>query len=284
MIRLDAATVLLQWATGGLAFLWVTTRRREVGIGYGWLLRGIYIVMAVGSVFVGTRLDPVPVRDAFASLAIVAATVALGVSIVRRKAGVLHQNDEVERRSARVAAMTGIDREVVTVDRRLAEFPPALDAIAPVLGLLGLVAAGIDAGGPAGLAVLRTIVGALFLGAVTDAMLLGHWYLVQPGLARGPLLELVRWVGIIWPFELVALLLPTGMVSALNGSIDDGYGGLLSWFWVMCSVTTIGLVVVTRAALKERYYSAVMAATGLLYLAILTAFGMDLVARAVLAG
>ena len=49
-------------------------------------------------------------------------------------------------------------------------------------------------------------------------------------------------------------------------------------------MTTIGLLFVTRAALKERQYSAVMAATGLLYLAILTAFGMDLVARAVLAG
>jgi hypothetical protein len=40
--------------------------------------------------------------------------------------------------------------------------------------------------------------------------------------------------------------------------------------------------VLTWYALKERYYSAVMAATGLLYLAILTAFGTDLVARAVL--
>ena len=37
-------------------------------------------------------------------------------------------------------------------------------------------------------------------------------------------------------------------------------------------------------ALRERAYSAVMAATGLLYLAILTAFGTDLVARAVLSG
>ena len=46
---------------------------------------------------------------------------------------------------------------------------------------------------------------------------------------------------------------------------------------------TIGLIYVTKAALKERYYSAVMAATGLLYLAILTAFGMDIIARAVLA-
>ena len=35
-------------------------------------------------------------------------------------------------------------------------------------------------------------------------------------------------------------------------------------------------------ALKEKEYSAVMAATGLMYLAILTAFGMDLVARILL--
>ena len=49
-----------------------------------------------------------------------------------------------------------------------------------------------------------------------------------------------------------------------------------------CAVTTIGLSLVTTAALRERAYSAVMAATGLLYLAILTAFGTDLVARLVL--
>jgi hypothetical protein len=85
-----------------------------------------------------------------------------------------------------------------------------------------------------------------------------------------------------WP-EVLLLLVPTGMVSVLNGSIDDGYNGLLGWFWLACVVTTIGLVIVTRAALRERQYSAVMAATGLLYLAILTAFGIDLVARAVLA-
>jgi hypothetical protein len=58
---------------------------------------------------------------------------------------------------------------------------------------------------------------------------------------------------------------------------------MLGWFWAACAVTTIALCGVTRAALKERQYSAVMAATGLLYLAILTAFGTDLVARALLA-
>jgi hypothetical protein len=288
VIRLDAATVLLQWATGGLAFLWVTTRRRDVGIGYGWLLRATYGLMAVGALVVGRWLGGAPVRDVCAALVAVAAGVALAVSVVRRRAGVAGERDRLEHRAARVAAMverTGIDRDTSghrRPDPTVPEFPPVLDLIGPAIGLVGLVAAGVDAGHPVALSIARVVVGAAFLGAVSDAMLLGHWYLVQPGLGRAPLLELVRMVGLVWPFEVAALLWPTGMVSVLNGSIDDGYGGLLGWFWVACAATTIVLVVVTRAALSERAYSAVMAATGLLYLAILTAFGTDLVARAVL--
>ena len=180
--------------------------------------------------------------------------------------------------------MTGIDRDADGPDPTVPEFPPVLDLAAPVVGAIGLVAAGVEAGDPAWLAVARLLVGALFLGSVTDAMLLGHWYLVQPGLGRGPLLELVRWTALLWPVEVAVLVVPTGMVSVLSGRIDDGYGGVLGWMWLACAATTIGLVAVTRAALKERAYSAVMAATGLLYLAILTAFGTDLVARALLAG
>ena len=131
--------------------------------------------------------------------------------------------------------MTGIDRDTKTFDTSVDEFPPGLDLVAPAIGLVGLVAAGIDAGSPAWLSVARIVVGALFLGAVTDAMLLGHWYLVQPGMARGPLLELVRWTGWLWPFEVAVLLIPVGMVSVLNGNIDDGYGGILGWFWVLIS-------------------------------------------------
>jgi hypothetical protein len=283
VIQLDAATVLLQWSVGGLFFLWVTTRGRQVGIGYGWLLRGVYIVMALGALAVGLAVETVPVREV-SSLAVAAgAGVALAASIVRRKAGVAGERERLARRSERVSAMTGIDRRPDGPDATVPEFPPALDLIAPVVGIPGLVAAGIAAGDPALLSVVRVVVGAAFLGSVSDGMLLGHWYLVQPGLARRPLLEMVRWTGLIWPFEVIALLWPTGMGSVLSGSIDDGYNGMLGWFWVACAVTTIGLVAVTRAALRERYYSAVMAATGLLYLAILTAFGTDLVARALLA-
>jgi hypothetical protein len=87
---------------------------------------------------------------------------------------------------------------------------------------------------------------------------------------------------VLWPFEVVAYLIPVGMVSVLNRSIDDGYHGLVGWMWVVASVTTIGLLVATWFALKERSYSAVMAATGLLYLAILTSAGMELLPRALL--
>ena len=283
VIRLDAATVMLQWAVGGLAFLWFTTRRREVGLGYGWLLRGIYLMMAATAVVLGLRFGRVWVREISAAAVAVSALFALIVSIVRRRAGVSGQSEEHDRRSQRVADMTGVER---SGRQSLAgpEFPPSLDLIAPCVGIVGLVAAAVDAGGHLFVSLLRTFAGAAFLGAVTDAMLLGHWYLVQPGLPRRHLNELVRAVGWVWPIEIVSLLLPVGMFAVWTGSVDDGWNGTLGWFWAACAVATIVLVVVTKAALRERYYSAVMAATGLLYLAILTAFGTDLVARAVLAG
>jgi hypothetical protein len=292
VIRLDAATVLLQWATGGLAFLWVTTRRREVGIGYGWLLRLVFGTMASGAFVAGRLVRPDAVRDVCSLGVAAAAAVAFAVSVVRRKAGVAGERARRQRKAARVAAMVGDPATMPTAgatgpgagapEDGPAEFPPTLDLIAPAIGAVGLVAAALAAGGPHGLAVLRTLVGAAFLGSVTDAMLLGHWYLVQPGLGRAPLFELNRWLGIAWPVEVVSLLLPTGMVSVLTGTVDDGWNGTLGWFWVACALATVILVGVTHAALKEKSYSAVMAATGLLYLAILTAFGTDLVARAVL--
>ncbi len=284
MSGLDAATVGLQWATGGLAFLWVTGRRRQVGLGYGWLLRCVYGLMAAGAAAVGFLIiEPQPVRDATALAVAAAASAAAGLSVARRRAGVAGPRARVQQRRARVASMTGIERNEAVHVPTVAEFPPAADLVAPVIGVAGLVLVGIDGGTPAWLEVARLVVGAALMGAVSDAMLLGHWYLVQPGLPRAPLLELVRRAQWVTPAHIVLLLVPTGMVAVLDGTIDDGYNGLLGWFWVASAVTTLGLLAVTRAALRERQYAAVMAATGLLYLAILTAFGTDLVARALLA-
>lgn len=269
----DVATVMCQWATGGLAYLWVTTRRREVGLGYGWLLRSLYLAIAGIGAVTGFVFQPNAVRD----VSCVAMALCAGVALVRSTLPARMPD----------ATLSGLaERAEPVSSRTIAGFDPRWDIAAPLAGLVGVAAAGLGASGgisPA-LHLARVVVGAAFLGAVSNSMLLGHWYLVQPGLRRAPLRELVRHLGAIWPIEVGLLLVPTGMLSVLSGSIDDGYGGLLGWFWIACAVTTVALAAVAMAALRERQYAAVMAATGLLYLAIMTGFGTDLVARLTLAG
>jgi hypothetical protein len=288
-MRLDAGTVLLQWAAGGLFFLWVTTRRREVGLGYGWLLRGVFLAMAVAGAWVIAASDRGGAGAAVSAIGAVAmalvAALALAVSIGRRRGGVRGQRAHRAERAEQVAAMAGraAPSRQTPSDVAPPEFPPVLDLAAATSGLVALLGAAAYVGGPYALSVFRLVVGALFFGALTDAMLLGHWYLVQPGLARGPIKQMVVLAAIVWPLEIAAYLWPVGMAQVLDGTIDDGFDGLLGWTWLVCAVTTIALLVVTWLALRERYYSAVMAATGLLYLAILTGFGTDLIARAVLA-
>ncbi len=240
-MRLDASTFLLQWATGGIAFLWFTLRSQEISSGYSKLLRGVFGSLAIFAVAAGFFFDTVLIRE-LASIAV--ALIAFA-----------------------------------TLAKKSAKF----DLVAVAIGAVGLVASVVANNSANFVDLLRVLVGAAFLGAVTDLMLLGHWYLVQPGMTRKLLNELTNTLLIIWPLEIAVMLLPTGMVSVLNGTIDDGWNGILGYFWVGCAALTGVLAWFTRAALKERSYSAVMAATGLSYLAILTAFGTDLVARAILA-
>jgi hypothetical protein len=258
-VRLDVASVLLGWGTGGLLGCWITTRHRVVGIGYGWLVRSVFVTMLLGAAAAGLASSDsgssAIIRDGGAIAAATAGLFALAMSVGRRGAGL----------------------------RGAGSFDPRVDLAAPIAGLVALLAAADTLGGPYALSAGRLVAGALLLGLVSDAMLLGHWYLVQPGLPRDPVKELTERIMWIWPLEVALLLVPTGMINVLTGRISDGYGGLLGWTWVVSAVTTLGLVIAARRALDEPYYSAVMATTGLLYLAVLTAFGTDVLARALLA-
>lgn len=288
-MKLDLGTFLIQWAAGGMLFGWVTTRGRLVSLGYGWLLRAVYGLMAVVAAAVWFRAEHdtqhlVSIIGALATA--VAALYGIGLSAVRRRAGVSGRKVLNRARRERVAEMPGAQRAAggseCDVELQQREFPPIVDLIAAGIGFLTIFLAAPISGGTYWVAALRLVIGACMLGAVSDAMLLGHWYLTQPGLPRDPLKELVRWTAIVTPFAIASWLIPTGIPAVFTGEINDGFSGLLGWVWVVSGATTLLLLGATWLALRERFYSAVMAATGLLYLAILTAFGIDLVARAVI--
>ena len=181
MIRLDASTVLLQWAVGGLFFSWFTIRSNEIGKGYATMLRISFAVIAGGGAAAGLLLEPQLFRD----------SVAIAVAVV---------------------AAVGLFYR-----------PRGIDLVAVAIGLSGLVVAAIDAGGNEVVSLIRILVGAAFLGAVTDAMLLGHWYLVQPGMPRKLLNDLVKVVLWILPFEVGDC--DTTAVHEKVGATNDTTGG-----------------------------------------------------------
>mgnify|MGYP003344037519 FL=1 len=84
-MKLDLASFLLQWSTGGLAGLWITTRRQEVGIGYGWLLRSVYGVIAgfAALVFFGHAPSTGNLVGGVAALGVACAAVVAIVEIGR---------------------------------------------------------------------------------------------------------------------------------------------------------------------------------------------------------
>ncbi len=131
---------------------------------------------------------------------------------------------------------------------------------------LAFLVAATPAGNP-----ILTISGAAALGGVTTEMLLGHWYLVDPRLPRWALKRLVV-------IATVALVID-GLILGL--AADGGWATVATVFAVL-SVLSVLLMVAVWFALKEPAYSAVMAATGLSYLALLTSLGATTIGRSLI--
>ena len=63
-MKLDAATVMLQWASGGMLFLRYTLRSGEISVGYAKLLRGVYAAIAVIGAALGFAFGAIVGREA----------------------------------------------------------------------------------------------------------------------------------------------------------------------------------------------------------------------------
>lgn len=112
--------------------------------------------------------------------------------------------------------------------------------------------------------------GALALGGITDEMLLGHWYLVDPRLPRLPLYRLAL-IGSAGVAGDAILLLLSGVTSSGDA--------LAIWVFVVTSLFTLLLMAGVWFSLREPSYPGVMAATGLSYLAVLTVLAATSVGR-----
>jgi hypothetical protein len=153
----------------------------------------------------------------------------------------------------------------------------ALGAVA-ALSLVGAVVATPVAGKPPAAAWLAwgdSAVAGLVLGVTMAAMLLGHWYLNAPGMKISPLVRLTALMGAA--VVLRAVVSGLGLAGHLGASSPDFIEGLMiALRWISGVAGTALLIVMTRSTLQ---IPNTQAATGMLYVAVITTFLGELVGQ-----
>jgi hypothetical protein len=136
------------------------------------------------------------------------------------------------------------------------------------------------------LALTQLVAGAAFMGAVTDGLLLGHWYLVDRRLPR----DHIRRVAFLLIAAVIVEAVAVGLLGWGDASVSSefspllGVAGLTTWLALGMVGATALIAVLIRATLKGGQARAVQAATGFFYLAVITAFAGDMAAKVRLVG
>jgi hypothetical protein len=151
-----------------------------------------------------------------------------------------------------------------------------LYAAALLIGTLALVASAwtlFSVGGPVVhvIATVTTLASAATLGAVTAGMLIGHWYLIDPGMDIEPFQRCFRFfVATLW-IEIGGLLAVLAALL-LTGVGDSGTDPLQAHLELLLLRVALGPVAALAMAAMIRRVLAIpqtMAATGLFYIATL---------------
>jgi hypothetical protein len=249
------ALVLAEAAAGGAAFLFLTPLWGEVRRGFFYLTGGVVLAVALGAAG-AARAGGDATSDGRA---------AVGLSLV-------------------LAAVTFAWLLLMALRVR---GPARVLGIATVpLAVAMLFAFARTADESTALSFFQLLAGAAFTGAVLDGLLLGHWYLTDRKLTRGPI-------------NRAALILIAAVVLEAAAVIAGGFGsatepgsaaasrlsplltisGLSSWIALGMVGATALIAVLIRAALRGTRPSAVQAVTGFFYLAVITAFTAEMAAK-----
>lgn len=245
------ALVLAEAVAGSLVFLWCMPLWNEVKRGFFTLTTSIMLLLALGTWF-STRAAQVQGDDAGRwSMTFALATIAVvGLSFLLMLA-----------------------RQYLPA--RIVGFASVPIAVATLVAMAGTGRQSFA------LSLFQLLAGAAFLGSITDGLLLGHWYLTDRGLSRGPIDRLTTVVLISVVVEAVAV------VSSGFGGVETSAslnplltaGALAPWIALGMVGATLLIALLTRAALKGERASAVQSATGFYYLAVVTAFTAEVAVK-----
>ncbi|HZP91031.1 MAG TPA: hypothetical protein VFC04_08560 [Actinomycetota bacterium] len=245
------AIVLAELAAGGLVVLFLTPLWNEVKRGF-FKLTGVVILVLALAAWRSAAVGRAPGSSA-GSWSVVL-TEALG-GLTLAWVLLLFARRDVAARWLGVAS-TPLSVAVLAAMAGTAEG-------SPVVGFLQLVA------------------GAAFLGAVMDGLLLGHWYLTDRGLSRTPINRTATLLLVAVALEAAAVLAggfgPTRASSEFNPLLTSA--GLASWIALGMVGATALIATLIRASLRGTRASAVQAATGFFYLAVITALTAEFAAK-----
>lgn len=248
------ALVLAETATGGAVLLWLGGTWGAVKRGFHVLAGTTALAFALLATLAAASATRAPVADPARTAVVLASATsgALGLSV----AGLVLRADP----AGRALGLLSIPLSVTT------------------LGALAALGSATFAS-----ALVQLLAGAAFMGAVMDGLLLGHWYLVDRGLAREHIRRFTSLlIGAVVLEALAVALLgfgSTGATRATGFSPLLGVSGLATWLalgMVACTALIAGLI---RASLKGTRARAVQAATGFFYLAVITAFTGEMAAK-----
>jgi hypothetical protein len=243
------ALVLAESAAGGALFLWLAPLWGRVRRGFFILTGSVILLLALAAAgSASSARDPVgPTLPPTLALVLAGLTAAWLVLLLLR-----------------------------------AESPARWTGLATVpLSVAMIVSFASSSTGSTGVAVFQLMAGAAFMGAVIDGLLLGHWYLVDRKLSRDP----IDWFAVSLLVAVVLETVAVAMEGFGNVEASPRFSSLLSAAGV-ASYLALGMVLATaliavmiRLTLRGTRPSAVQAATGFFYLAVITAFAGELAAK-----
>lgn len=135
--------------------------------------------------------------------------------------------------------------------------------------------------------IITAITSAMVLGLVSGAMMFGHWYLIDLGMDVEYLRSFIRLIGAALVADLIAMALALALLALFGGrggisAIVDLFDNHLMLFAMRVVLGPIASIVLTWMCWQTLKIPQTMAATGLLYIALMSVVVGEMLGRFIL--